>query len=408
MAALALGACHESPRPADALVATRRSVDRPDQPLATATRQEIARFQAGDRLFELPFREPDGLGPLFIRASCEACHQADGRGPGLVGKMVVVQQDGVTAAADQSALAYGTTQRPHVAAGARRPLGVPGADTLAQAAAPAVRTTFRLPPAVFGRGYLEAVADSEIERLATRAAGRHDGIRGRINRVRYESEANPGTAVHRHRHGQSGIIGRFGLKARIATLDEFAADALQGDMGLTSPVRPAEPPNPDGLTDDAKPGVDITGDDLNTLADYLRLLEIPHRAGDTDRGRDLFARALCAECHVPALATRTDYPIAALADRQAPVFTDFLLHDMGAQLADGITDASAAPGEWRTAPLIGLRFSPAFMHDGRAKTVEEAVLAHEGPGSEANVAVARFRAFEAAARSELIRFVEGL
>jgi CxxC motif-containing protein (DUF1111 family) len=399
LAALTVGACHEPVRPAS--VARRVTVDRSDQPLAGATTEELNRFAAGDALFELPFREPDGLGPLYIRASCEGCHQGDGRGPGLVGKMVVVERDGVTTGTDQSRLLFGQTQRPYVAAGATHPLLPPEKAT-------GIRTSFRLPPAVFGRGYLEAIDGAEIERLAAAAAARTNGIRGRISRVRYDSEPNPGAATHRHRPGEDGLIGRFGLKARIATLDEFAADAFQGDMGLTTPVRPKEPPNPDGLTDDRKPGVDLTLDAVNEVADYLRLLEIPRRAPESARGRELFAELACATCHVPSLATRADYPIRALAGRQAPVYTDLLLHDMGTELADGVTDMTATSRDWRTAPLIGIRFAATLMHDGRAHNVEEAVLAHEGSGSEANGSVARFRRLDSATRRELIRFVEGL
>lgn len=363
-------------------------VDRPDLPLANASADELARFREGDRLFELPFREPDGLGPLYIRASCEACHQADGRGPGLVPKMAVVEPDGVTPAADQSRLRFGPTGRPYVAAGARVPLGLPADHA-------GVRETFRLPPAVYGRGFIDAVSDAEIERVAALGAARSDGIRGRVHRLGAGG-------------GGASAIGRFGLKARIATLDEFAADALQNDMGLTTPVRPVEPANPDGLTDDGKPGVDLPIEAVQSLAAYLRLLGLPPR-GPADAGAEtLFAEALCAACHVPAMATRPDYPVRALAGIAAPVYTDLLLHDMGADLADGVVDRDAGSREWRTAPLIGLRFAPRLMHDGRAHGVEEAVLAHEGPGSEANVAVARFRALGPETRARLIRFVETL
>jgi CxxC motif-containing protein (DUF1111 family) len=407
IALLATGGCNENNSPAlvratEGAAVRRVSVDRADLPLVDASAAELTRFRAGDRLFELPFREPDGLGPLYIRASCEACHQADGRGPGLVPKMSVVNADGITTAADQTRLRFGATRRSYVAAGARQPIALPADRNN-------IRESTRLPPAVFGRGYIEAIADGEIERLAVAAAARTDGIRGRISRVRYDSEPNPGALVHNHRRGQQGIIGRFGLKARIATLDEFAADALQGDMGITSPLRPHEPPNPDGLDDDRKPGVDLPLDAVNALADYLRLIDIPKRdnAAQT-RGAALFAATLCAACHVPDLATRADYPVKALAGIRAPVYSDLLLHDMGDDLADGVTDMGATSREWRTAPLIGLRFSSALLHDGRARGVEQAVLAHGGAGSEANISVVRFRALDADARATLVHFVEEL
>ncbi len=382
-------------------------MDRSDQPLSGASPTEVDRFADGDALFEASFRVPDGLGPLYVRASCEGCHQADGRGPGLVAKMAMVGamlgSDRSTPRPDQLPLRFGNTQRPFVAAGARTPIATPVGST-------GLRVTYRLPPAVWGRGYLEAVDDQEIERVAAAAAARPGPIKGRIHRVRYGAEPNPGTRVHAHALGTAGLIGRFGLKARIATLDEFAADALQSDMGLTSPLRPNELPNPDGLADDAKPGVDVSLETLNALADYVRLIEMPRRPNDGTQGRGptLFAETLCATCHVPRLRTRADYPIAALAGIEAPVYTDLLLHDMGSALADGIVDGDAGPRDWRTAPLVGLRFMVAYLHDGRAHSVAEAIALHEGPGSEANVAVTRFRALGPSDQAQLVDFVKGL
>src|SRR5262249_37592789 len=140
---------------------------------------------------------------------------------------------------------------------------------------PSVRVTIRVGPPILGRGYIEAVLDSEIQRVAAEQAQLPD-IHGRVNHVVYQSEANPDPTYNAHQKGDV-VIGRFGLKARIATLDEFTADALQGDMGITSPLRPTEFPNPDGLTDDAKPGIDVDADSVNRRATYIRLTAIPKR-----------------------------------------------------------------------------------------------------------------------------------
>jgi CxxC motif-containing protein (DUF1111 family) len=303
--------------------------------------------------------------------------------------------------AQATALPHGNTERPYVTAGAKTALTSPEQVR-------SVGMTTRFPPAVFARGYMEAVADGEIERLERAARTRPGPIRGRIHRVRYESEPNPRAGYPTHTKGASGVIGRFGLKARIATLDDFSADALQGDMGITSPLRPVEHPNPDGLVDDLKPGVDASLEMVNLLADYVRLLELPERRTAPARGLEVFRATLCGECHVPALKTRSDYPIRALARIDAPVFTDFLLHDMGEGLADGVTDGDAGPSEWRTAPLIGLRFFTAFLHDGRAKSVEQAIVAHRSEGSEANPAVERFLTLPEDDRRLLVAYVETL
>jgi CxxC motif-containing protein (DUF1111 family) len=373
-----------------------------DVPISGVTHEQLDTFDKGDLLFGLQLREYDGLGPLYTRTSCGACHQEAARGPGFVQKMTVVEPDGVTPSADQSRLPFGHTVHPLVAAGATTPILPPDGD-------PAVKVTTRVGPSVLGRGYLEAIADSEIERVAREQRGRADGIHGRINVTTYDSEPNADTSFHQHRRGDA-VIGRFGVKARIATLDEFTADALQGDMGITSPLRPQEFENPDGLADDRKPGVDVTMESVNLRSNYLRMIAIPRRPTPTPEQVELFARAKCAVCHAPSLQTRDDYPIDVLAGVEAPVFSDLLLHDMGPALADGLagSDGSATSSEWRTAPLIGLRFNKGFMHDGRADTIETAIEAHGGEGSQASEAAELFRALTPAERQALITYVGSL
>src|SRR5262249_31688971 len=151
-----------------------------------------------------------------------------------------------------------------------------------------------------------------------------------------------------------------------------------GDMGLTTPMRPVELANPDKLADDLRPGIDLAQDRIDRIAFYLRRIAIPRRVGLDERGAALFERVACAACHVPALRTRASYPVAQLAGIDAQIYSDLLLHDMGAALADGMTDGNARSTQWRTAPLIGLRFARSYLHDGRAHSVGDAVLAHDG------------------------------
>ena len=379
-------------------------VDAFDVPIRGIDRGWEIDFNDGDLLFSTPLREADGLGPLYTRQSCSACHETGVRGPGLVQKMSIVEADGVTPAQDQSELGYGHTLHPLTAGGGKTPILAPQGQTN-------VKVTTRLGPPVLGRGYMEAVLDAEIERVEAEQAARDDEIHGRINRVAYASLDNDDKRFHEHRQGDV-LIGRFGLKARVPTLDDFTADAFQGDMGITSPLRPDEFANPDGLTDDAKRGIDVGFDSVNLRALYIRLLEIPARRTD-ELGSALFEATLCSACHVPSLRTRADYPVQELADIDAPVYTDFLLHRMGAELADGLPASPGIDGEadsfaWRTAPLIGLRFNRNFLHDGRAKTVAEAIQMHRGAGSEANGAVDAYEALDAADQATLEAFVHGL
>ncbi|MBL8950187.1 MAG: hypothetical protein JNK82_05385 [Myxococcaceae bacterium] len=358
--------------------------DLSDAPLAGLDETQQRTFARGDELFDLSLRDADGLGPLYTHAACGQCHTAAARGPGMVQKFGVVMADGHTPNPDQSRLPYGHTERPLTTAGATTPLLAPRYD-------PDVRISFRVGPPVMGRGYLEAVADQTLLDLEATQAARQDGVHGRANRL------------------GAGALGRFGLKARLATLDETTADAFLSDMGITNPMFPTEPANPDGLTDDLKPGVDVGLESVTARADYVRMLAIPRRALSPD-GRAAFEKARCDACHVPSLRTRADFPLAPLASVDAPVFTDLLLHDLGIGLADGLGagDGTAGPREWRTAPLIGLRFSKRYLHDSRAGTVSEAIEAHASEGSEANDSVARYRALSDSERSLLITFVEAL
>jgi len=371
-----------------------------DVAIAGLSNDDQLAFTKGDNLFGLSLHDYDGLGPLYTRTACSDCHTEAARGPGSVQKMVVVQADGWTRADDQSKLPFGFTVHPLLTAGASTAIVPPAGD-------PSVKVTSRLGPPVLGRGYMEAVLDSEIERVAAEQAARPDAIHGRINHVVYASQPNPDTRFHTHQPGDI-VIGRFGVKARIATLDDFTADALQGDMGITSPLRPTEFANPDGLTDDLHPGVDLTIDSVNGRSQYVRTIAIPRRVAGDPRGKDLFDQAQCSACHVPTMHTRSDYPIGVLADIDAPIYTDLLLHDMGVERADGMTEGEATSRDFRTAPLIGLRFTKPYLRDGSASTIEEAILAHGATGSEAAASVAAYQALSPDDAALLLQFVSSL
>jgi CxxC motif-containing protein (DUF1111 family) len=409
-ASLALGGCSDGGTPTSKpatpdkpAVTSGSGVRIRDVAIAKISGELSAVFHDGDFAFDIDMREADGLGPLYTHASCNACHDTASRGPGLVQKMSVVESDRVTPSPDQSLLPFGHTVHPLTAGGGKTPILPPMDDS--------VLVTKRVGPPILGRGYMEAIDDAEIERVETEQAARSDQIHGRINHVTYESEESADPTFHTHVKGDS-VIGRFGLKARVATLDDFTADAFQGDMGITSPLRPTEIPNPDGLTDDAKPGIDVEVSSVQSRAMYLRLIAIPDRSDDA-RGRALFDQVNCSACHVPTMHTRADYPVAQLADMDAPVYTDLLLHRMGPALADGLpadpsVDFQASSLEWRTTPLIGVSLNRTFLHDGRATTVEEAILAHDGDGSEASDSISEFNALSGDDRKHLVAFVEGL
>jgi CxxC motif-containing protein (DUF1111 family) len=409
--------------------------DPSDVPLNGLPIALVQQFNDGDSEFDTSLYPGDGLGPLYTRDSCGGCHDNAARGPGLVQKMVFVGTDGLTPVDNQNLfLPFGNTEHPLAVTsipGVKTPILPPDLDGgllfdpdagdggEIDAGADQLKITIRQGPPVLGRGYMEAIADSEILRMESEQATRTDGIHGHVNHVTFVSVPNPDQTYDTNKTGDS-VIGRFGLKARIATLDEFVADALQSDMGITSPMRPTEIPNPDGITDDLKPGVDLTADEMNVRAMYMRMIAIPDRQ-ENAAGKALFEKTTCNVCHAESLQTRADYPIAVLANIAAPVYTDMLLHDMGDTLADSVTGGNefeAGPRDWRTSALIGLRFNHAFLHDGRVTSdgtaagltaaMNNAILQHDGTGSEAHNAVMLFKALSPTDQQTLLEFAGSL
>ncbi|MFO0650828.1 MAG: di-heme oxidoredictase family protein [Polyangiales bacterium] len=360
-----------------------RGDDRPGEPVEGLTDAQQARFARGDTVFERVFREGEGLGPVYIRAACAACHAGDSKGPGVVRRMALVEADGFTPAADQSGLRFGSVVRELVVSPATRAVLPPTERS-------DLKVSERVGPAVFARGWMDAIDAREIERVAAELRAAGGMVHGRVPTL------------------ADGRLGRFGLKATVATLEDFAANAFLGDMGMTSPSRAEEVPNPEGLRDDARLGLDLSRDQVDDAAFYVRALAAPPRVGLTARGAELFARAGCATCHTPSLATRADFELTAMAGARAEVFTDMLLHDMGVGLADGVAEGAAGPRDWRTAPLIGMRFLRSYLHDGRARTLEGAVRLHRSEGSEASASVDAFDALSATDRSALLDYVRAL
>ncbi|MEX2177674.1 MAG: di-heme oxidoredictase family protein, partial [Gemmatimonadaceae bacterium] len=211
-------------------------------------------------------------------------------------------------------------------------------------------------------------------------------------------------------------LGRFGRKAQNAVLLQQVVQAYHQDIGITSPFLPVENRNPLSSVPteavDRAPDPEIDESVVQAVTHYLRALAPPLPGGDTQRreeGRTLFTQIQCAGCHVPSFTTGPS-PIPALSNRLVELYSDLLLHDMGDDLADHRPDGQASGNEWRTTPLWGLRLMQRFlngqallMHDGRARTVEEAILMH---GGEALASRNAFQALTPSQRAALLDFVE--
>lgn len=250
--------------------------------------------------------------------------------------------------------------------------------------------SLRRSPPVFGAGLLEAVSDSTL--LALAAANNDSRVSGKPNVV-WNLKTN------------STSIGRFGFKGAAPSLEQQIAAAYANDMGVTSPLI---------MLNSRKP--EISQETFDATMFYTQTLAVPRARDqnqpDVARGNELFTNIGCASCHVPTLTTGAS-PVAALSNQTIHPFTDLLLHDMGPGLADNRPEFLASGSEWRTTPLWGIGLTDTvlpdgkatYLHDGRARSVEEAILWHDG---EAADAAAAFRALEQSERAKLIAFLRSL
>lgn len=357
------------------------------------TAAQRAVFANGFEAFAQRETVDSGLGPIFNDVSCIACHIAPAPGGG----------------SRRTVTRFGRTTN-----GTFNPLEHLGGSLLQdRAIRPDLRETIpaeanvvarRITTPLFGAGLIEAIPDAAIRALAA-TPNKPDGVKGRVSTV-----VDITTGTER--------VGRFGWKAQQATLLAFSADAYANEMGVTNRFfRADNAPNGD-LTRldradrilDPEDEVDpATGKaDIDRAADYMRLLAAPARSGATDSsavraGQSVFSAISCTACHTPLLRTGAS-SVAALANQPVPLYSDLLLHDMGS-LGDGIAQGSAGPREMRTAPLWGLGRRNAYLHDGRAVTLDAAIRAHDGEGAKA---AARYAALAGPQQQQLIAFLRSL
>ncbi|MEM8932805.1 MAG: di-heme oxidoredictase family protein [Acidobacteriota bacterium] len=440
-----------SPWPGEALAGGETTVfDRSHGAFGRALRNlERGRWlsmRAGKRLFETPWQVPDttegssslsGLGPRFNTVSCSGCHFRDGRGAPPAAIMAspepappVVRLRRVDNGEPDPR--YGAQLNDHGAGvpaegrvtieevetlwravnGREHRLRRPRARLTALALGPMhshTRVDLRVPPTLVGLGLLEAVPVDQLEALADPDDRDGDGISGRLRRL------------------ADGTIGRFGWTAGQSRLEAQVANAFHEDLGVTSDLRPDAncPPDDTVCRRLAGDAIELTSTQLQRVALYTRLLAPPARRGWDEpavlEGRDVFLRVGCGDCHVPSLRTASrDASSAAqthreilpeLADQTIWPYTDLLLHDLGPEMADDGVEPGVEPGEWRTAPLWGLGLHERvnghlnLLHDGRARTVEDAILWH---GGEAAGSRDRFTELSTREHEALLRFLESL
>jgi CxxC motif-containing protein (DUF1111 family) len=369
---IAAGACQKPIMPGDPL-----------RGLATA---ELARFKQGRDTFDSVFTPEIGLGPVFNANGCGECHEDPVKGG--IGDEVELHAAAFHAPlCDPLVEEGGFVIQLHVTPALKAALGIDSEPFPPSATARAMRTT----PVLFGRGLLDLVPDSEILSYADPDDRDGDGVSGRPN------------------HFVDGRIGRFGRKALVPKLADFNAGAFSAEMGVTSPAVPTEESVggkaiPAGV--DPVPEPEINQDALDRTDDFVRFLGAPtplKASSQAKHGRDLFSSVGCTKCHLATLQTGGS-PVAALRHKKFAAYTDLLLHDMGPELAD-ICLGDAAPSEFRTEPLMGLRVEEHFLHDGRATSLEQAIQLH---GGEASGVRDRFLQLPEAERAAVVAFLETL
>jgi CxxC motif-containing protein (DUF1111 family) len=378
------------------------------------TPSQVRQHLAGDAEFGRVFSVLDGLGPIFVAASCEQCHAGDGKGHPVFS----LRRFGRPGAPAFDAMtAYGGPQLQH-----RAIPGYPAEEVPAEATG---ISTFN-PPAVTGLGFLDAVPDQTLIALADPTDADGDGISGRLQL--HEPNELVERVVELERLGAPDpdargtlvggrYIGRFGKKALTVNLLHQTVGAYREDMGVTSDLISEDLFNPSAgarASDDA-PDPEVSSSAVANVVFYLKTLRAPSRRGADDAevqaGEALFTEIGCAACHVPALQTGPS-EIDVLDQVTFHPYTDLLLHDMGPELDDGYTEGRALTSEWRTAPLWGLGLAadfqggePFLLHDGRARSIEEAIELHGGEGDASR---ALFRALSDDDRSRLLAFLESL
>jgi CxxC motif-containing protein (DUF1111 family) len=414
------------------------------KPIPGLDAAQLSYFQDGQNRFQeeegVTGGEHSGLGPTFNSDSCVSCHASPaigGSSPAVNPQIQVANASGatnvipsfitlngpvrearfkfvvgpngrITNTPDGGVHALFTIQGRSDASGCQ--MAQPNFDHMVQQD----NVSFRIPTPTFGLGLIESVDESTIlaNLTAESAWRRFLGISG-----------------HENRSGNDGSITRFGWKAQNKSLMVFTGEAYNVEMGVTNEMFPNErgyPPTPipasclfnqspeDGTNFDASATTGVSSDAVG-FSIFMRLLDQPTPSctgsgcsPSIQNGRHIFTDvAKCSVCHTPTMKTGKSY-VAALSGVDANLFSDLLVHNMGRGLADGISQGSAGPDEFRTAPLWGLGQRLFFLHDGRTSDLLQAIEAHASPGSEANQVIRIFNSLTQSQKQDLLNFLRSL
>jgi CxxC motif-containing protein (DUF1111 family) len=413
-------------------------------------RNGLARFIQVDSVSGTISGEPgEGLGPGYNSNSCVSCHaqpSAGGTSPstnaypniGPNPQVAVATADGATNTLPYFITSDGPVREarfPYVVANgsltqtpdggvhdlfsiAGRP-DAPGC-TMAQPnyeqAQQLGNVIFRIPTPVFGAGLIENIADATIlSNMNANAA----------------LKAQLGISGYPNTSGNDGSITRFGWKAQNKSLEIFAGEAYDVEMGVTNELFPnkrANPPaaclynsTPEDSTNFTLAGPNIPSDTV-MFAAFMRFLAPPQPSAQgipgnpsprsIQNGSSLFSQVHCDMCHTPSLQTATSAFTPGLSNQTANLYSDLLVHNMGSGLADQVSQGAAGPSDFRTAPLWGVGQRVFFLHDGRATPANggllQAIQQHASEGSEANAVINNFNSLSNSQKQDLLNFLRSL
>ncbi len=413
-------------------------------PLPGISFDKTVDFGIGDRLFLRTFSEETGLGPRFNARACSNCHFRDGRGKPLTSTTDADEHFSTGFLMRLSVEGQGKHGGPKGVesyGGQLQDRGLEGIGGEAKVkvnwelidkkypdgtpyqlrkphyefydekfgSLAGVMTSPRVGNQTIGLGFVDALTEQQLLANADENDADKDGISGRANYV-WNVRANKLT------------IGKFGWKANAPTLEQQIAGALSGDMGMTTSIFPKQNcPSPQQdcneyvTENNIENTIDFSDNKLGQITMYQSTLSVPIRRNVKDKdvlqGKGLFHEMKCIKCHAIGFKVEKSEIVPEINGTVFNPYSDFLLHDMGEDLADNRPDFLANGREWRTQPLWGIGMIPTvnkhtfLLHDGRARNIEEAILWH---GGEAENSKKEFMNLSKEKREQVLKFINSL
>jgi CxxC motif-containing protein (DUF1111 family) len=364
-----------------------------DGPIAHLTPQQSLQHLRGDVAFnDQVFTPETGLGPVFVATSCGSCHSGDGKGH----PFTTLTRFGQTDSTGNKFLAQGGPLLQNRAIPGYHPEQLPTGVTSS-------RLT---PPLVTGAGFLELVSEADILAMADPNDADMDGISGVPNWSFLPPYIQPpaGSVTQNGKY-----ICRLGKKGATYNLLQQTVTAYNQDIGITSVFNPLDAYSLKEIDPE------VSTNTVHDVVFYLQTLKAPIQRNQNDpdvmAGKNIFIQIGCSGCHKPTLKTAYS-ALEGLSNQEFHPYTDLLLHDMGTALDDGYTEGSAKTSEWRTPPLWGLGLAPKsqggvyyLLHDGRARSIEEAISYHAG---EAAGRRDKYNALSAEDKQRILKFLKSL